>query len=322
MLQALLASPYAAPLFAGLAIFLLVLAIGLAVADGIGRRARIAAATGTVRRERLRELQGRGASGRWQKDALRLMRASVGKLTVVRNKQANSVRLKLMQAGYRNRDALIVYVFGKALMPIVGAGATAFVVFVAWPLHYPMLVLLGIVIGGALLGSMTPDIVLKNLRDRRKNEIQAALPDALDLLLICAESGLSVDSGIARVANEIGRTSPALADELTYTALEIRFLPERRRAIQGLAERADHPGIRALTSTLIQTERYGTPLGQALRVLSTEQRNERMMRAEEKASRLPAIMTVPLILFILPALFVVLLGPAALSIIDALGGRH
>jgi tight adherence protein C len=144
------------------------------------------------------------------------------------------------------------------------------------------------------------------------------LPDALDLLVICAEAGLTVDAAFNRVAKELGKAYPELGDEFGLTAIELGFLSERRQAFENLATRVDLEAIRGVVTTMIQTEKYGTPLASALRVLSAEFRNERMMRAEEKAARLPAIMTVPLILFILPTLFIVILGPAACSISDNL----
>jgi tight adherence protein C len=142
------------------------------------------------------------------------------------------------------------------------------------------------------------------------------LPDALDLLVICAEAGLTVDAAFNRVARELGRAYPELGDEFALTAIELSFLTERRQAFENLAYRVNLESVKGVTTTMIQTERYGTPLASALRVLSAEFRHERMMRAEEKAARLPAIMTVPLILFILPTLFIVILGPAACSISD------
>ena len=142
--------------------------------------------------------------------------------------------------------------------------------------------------------------------------------DALDLLVICAEAGLTVDAAFNRVAKELGRAYPELGDEFALTAIELSFLSERKMAFDNLAYRVDLEQVRGVVTTMVQTERYGTPLASALRVLSAEFRNERMMRAEEKAARLPAIMTVPLILFILPVLFIVILGPAACSITDAL----
>ena len=159
---------------------------------------------------------------------------------------------------------------------------------------------------------------LKNKVKKRSDAVRKGLPDALDLLVICAEAGLTVDAAFNRVAKELGKAYPELGDEFGLTAIELGFLNERRQAFENLATRVDLEAVRGVVTTMIQTEKYGTPLASALRVLSAEFRNERMMRAEEKAARLPAIMTVPLILFILPTLFIVILGPAACSISDNL----
>jgi tight adherence protein C len=169
--------------------------------------------------------------------------------------------------------------------------------------------------GSIFVAYKGPEIFLSNKASKRTKEIQKGLPDALDLLVICAEAGLTVDAAFNRVAKELGRAYPELGDEFALTAIELN---ERKMAFNNLAYRVDLEAVKGVVTTMIQTERYGTPLASALRVLSAEFRNERMMRAEEKAARLPAIMTVPLILFILPTLFVVILGPAACSISDAL----
>ena len=172
-------------------------------------------------------------------------------------------------------------------------------------------------VSGALIGSYkAPDIFVSNKVSKRSDAIRKGLPDALDLLVICAEAGLTVDAAFHRVARELGKAYPELGDEFALTAIELGFLTERRMAFENLSNRVPLDAIRGVVTTMIQTEKYGTPLASALRVLSAEFRNERMMRAEEKAARLPAIMTVPLILFILPVLFVVILGPAACSISD------
>ena len=174
----------------------------------------------------------------------------------------------------------------------------------------------GLVAGSLIFSYKLPDIILKNMVDKRSAAIRKGLPDALDLLVICAEAGLTVDSAFHRVARELGRAYPELGDEFGLTAIELGFLTDRRSAFENLAQRVDLDSVRGVVTTMIQTEKYGTPLASALRVLSAEFRNERMMRAEEKAARLPAIMTVPLICFILPVLFIVILGPAACSISD------
>ena len=176
----------------------------------------------------------------------------------------------------------------------------------------------GLVAGTLILSYKAPDIWLKNKVTKRTHAIRKGLPDALDLLVICAEAGLTVDAAFGRVARELGKAYPELGDEFALTSIELGFLTDRRLAFENLAKRIDLDSVRGVVTTMIQTEKYGTPLASALRVLSAEFRNERMMRAEEKAARLPAIMTVPLILFILPVLFIVILGPASCSIHDAL----
>jgi tight adherence protein C len=245
------------------------------------------------------------------------MQASTGRMNLIKAKQVSNVRQRMIRAGFRNRDAIYVYIFLKVACPILLAGGVALFIGVVSPVSYPMLVQLLMVLGSGLLGSFVPDLLLRNLEVRRRTAIRKGLADALDLLVICAEAGLSLDAALSKVAEEMQRSARVLADELHYTCVELRF-GDRRRAIENMSERIDLPAIRALSSTLIQTEKYGTPLSQAMRILAAEQRNERMMRAEEKAARLPAIMTVPLILFILPALFVVLMGPAVLRIMDNL----
>ena len=169
---------------------------------------------------------------------------------------------------------------------------------------------------GVLLGFFAPKIYLRNAAAKRAKQIQLALPDGLDLMVICAEAGLSLDATLVRVSRELGNGSPELAEELAMTAAELTFLPDRRLAFDNLNARTNSDGIRAVVNTLQQTAKFGTPLAQSLRVLATEMRGARMTRAEEKAARLPALLTVPMILFILPTLFIVLLGPAGIGIVD------
>lgn len=321
-LDQLLTSPAALALGAGLAALLLSLALGLLLLQLAARRARVRAATSQERAGRLvtRSKEVKSAD-RWREDALRIIKASSARMNVVRDKQMASVRQRLVRAGYRNRDAFLVYTFGKVLLPLLFAGLGALYLFVLQPPAISTLLKAMALLVIGLVGSLAPDLFLRNMESRRKTDIRKALPDALDLMVICAEAGLSLDASLQRVSREIRRTSDVLADELEYTCLELRFLSERRRAMENLVERVDSPAIRGLIGTLVQSERYGTPLAAALRVLAGEQRTERMLRAEEKAARLPAIMTVPLIAFVLPALFVVLLGPGALILMDDLMGN-
>lgn len=171
-------------------------------------------------------------------------------------------------------------------------------------------------LGAVVLGAYAPDIFVKNTATKRRKAMQKGVPDALDLLVICAEAGQSLDSAFVRVSREFGPSCPQLAEELSLTSVELGLMPERRMALDNLNKRTDLPAIRALVNALLQTEKYGTPLAQTLRVLAAEYRNERMLKAEAKAARLPAILTVPMIIFILPPLFIVLIGTALLRVMD------
>ena len=174
---------------------------------------------------------------------------------------------------------------------------------------------------GAAFGFYGPNVYLSNRASKRRESIVGAFPDALDLLLICVEAGMSIEAAIQKVASEIGTRSIELAEELSLLTAELSYLPERRQAYEGLARRTNHPGIKAVATAMIQAERYGTPLGQALRIMAKENRELRIASAEKKAAQLPAKLTVPMILFFLPVLFVVILGPAGMRISDTLGHK-
>ncbi|MFS0735762.1 type II secretion system F family protein [Sphingomonas sp. 1P06PA] len=251
------------------------------------------------------------------------MRSFLASLKVLQDTQLKDAQKKLAQAGIRSKDAAVAIIFGRLVLPIVigGGAALAVYVFKVVPDWSPIKQF-GLV-ATALIGSYkAPDTIVKNKITKRSAAIRKGLPDALDLLVICAEAGLTVDAAFHRVAKELGKAYPELGDEFALTAIELGFLTDRRTAFENLANRVDLDSVRGVVTTMIQTEKYGTPLASALRVLSAEFRNERMMRAEEKAARLPAIMTVPLILFILPVLFIVILGPAACSISDSFLNRN
>ena len=250
------------------------------------------------------------------------MKDTLQKLRVLQDSQLAVVQQKLAQAGIRKKEWAVAVIFARMIAPIA-LGLLA-VVLVYWTNTFPewgSLKRFMAFAAAVILGYKGPDIFVQNLVGKRTNMVRKGLPDALDLLVICAEAGLTVDAAFNRVARELGRAYPELGDEFALTAIELSFLTERRQAFENLAYRVDLDSVQGVVTTMIQTERYGTPLASALRVLSAEFRNERMMRAEEKAARLPAIMTVPLILFILPVLFIVILGPAACSISDAFAAK-
>ncbi|HYH37536.1 MAG TPA: type II secretion system F family protein [Azospirillum sp.] len=245
-----------------------------------------------------------------------LMHSVVERFKLYGSSTAAKAAGKLALAGYRSKDSLTVYLFAKAILPFAGLGVAALLVFGMKALPLQGMQAAAVCVGAGLLGSLLPDLYLNRVTEARQLAIRRALPDAFDLLVICAEAGLSLDAAFERVARELGEGCPELGEEIGLTSIELGFLPDRSKALQGLVDRVPLPGVRALVTTLAQTERYGTPLAQALRVLAAEMRNERMLKAEEKAARLPAIMTVPLMVFILPPLFIVLVGPAILKSID------
>ncbi len=246
------------------------------------------------------------------------MRSFLSSLKVLQDDQLKEAQIRLAQAGIRSKDWAVAVIFGRMVLPIIIGGFAALMLYGlgAFPEWGGMKRFMAFA-GALLLSYKAPDLYIDNKVQKRSAAIRKGLPDALDLLVICAEAGLTVDAAFNRVARELGRAYPELGDEFQLTAIELSFLTERRMAFENLATRVKLDAVKGVVTTMIQTEKYGTPLASALRVLSAEFRHERMMRAEEKAARLPAIMTVPLILFILPTLFVVILGPAACSISTA-----
>jgi len=250
------------------------------------------------------------------------MRSTLQSLRVLQDSQLKTAQQRLAQAGIRKKEWAVAVIFARMIAPIVLGAVVAATVY--WSNFFPewgsfkRFMAFAAAVG---IGYKGPDIFISNLVNKRTDAVRKGLPDALDLLVICAEAGLTVDAAFNRVARELGRAYPELGDEFALTAIELSFLHERRSAFENLAYRVNLEAVKGVVTTMIQTERYGTPLASALRVLSAEFRNERMMRAEEKAARLPAIMTIPLIMFILPVLFIVILGPAACSISDAFAAK-
>jgi len=240
----------------------------------------------------------------------------VTRLNLLRSHHATEARMMLARAGMRSRDAMIRYLFARLTLPFVFGLVAVIDGYTLHLLPVPPHLRLLTAAGAALFGFFGPGIYIKNVTTKRQKRMQLGLPDALDLMIICAEAGLSLDAALVRVSRELQAACPDLAEELAITSAELTFLPDRRQALDNLNARTDMSSIRGVVNTLMQTAKFGTPLAQSLRVLSIEYRDARMFKAEEKAARLPALMTVPMILFILPTLFIVLMGPAALSIID------
>jgi tight adherence protein C len=223
-------------------------------------------------------------------------------------------RAKLVQAGFRGQAPYITYLFFRMAMPIVMLLVSLFYIFIVLQLDYPPMIKFAMSIGCAYMGMQSPNLFLRNKIQRRQLSLKRAFPDALDLLLICVESGMSIEAAFRKVSEEIGGQSVALAEEFTLTTAELSYLPDRRQAYENLAQRTGLEGIKAVCLALQQSERYGTPLGTTLRVLAQENRDMRMSEAEKKAAGLPPKLTVPMIVFFLPVLFVVILGPAAIRV--------
>jgi tight adherence protein C len=274
------------------------------------------------RKETLRQGALAARRGRQRTTATSVMTQTVTRLNLLRSKHGTEARNMLAQAGIRpSRDAMVAYLFARVTLPFL----LGFLLLADSKVFHllPIPSKFGVVaaMAGVLIGFYAPIVYLRNAATKRGKSIRLALPDGLDLMVICAEAGLSLDATLQRVARELGNGAPELGEELAMTAAELTFLPDRRLAFDNLNARTNSDGIRAVVNTLQQTAKFGTPLAQSLRVLAAEMRAARMTRAEEKAARLPALLTVPMILFILPTLFIVLLGPAALGIIDTFSHR-
>ncbi len=309
-----LRDPESLPFIIGVISFLLVVVfwVGLIEDSGADRRIRM------LERRRT-DLRNELMSNRRGKEAAALAKNVVDKFNLNKGDGVKGAALDLIQAGFRSKDAVPIYLFLQLVMPVVGFALGFFLFFILSVWDAERSQLWGVTALFAVVFGLAPGFVVRRAKKKRLKNIFRSLPDGLDLFVICAEAGLSLDSTFERVSQEIMDSHADLADEFGLTAVELGFMPERARALQALAERCPLPGIVALVSTLVQTERYGTPLAVAMRVLSAELRNERMMKAEEKAARLPAVMTVPMILFILPPLFIVLLGPAIIISYEAFG---
>ena len=261
-------------------------------------------------REQLeRDAKGGGRTIRSQ-EAKGLMRRVVDGLSLQKAFEDPALQDKLMQAGLRGQGPTVTFYFFRLAAPIIlFLGALAYF-FLVSDFGLPQITRVCAAFALGLMGYYAPNLYLSNLAAKRQQSIMSAFPDALDLLLICVESGMSVEAAFQKVSTEIGAQSIELAEEFSLTTAELAYLQDRRSAYENLSKRANHPGVKAVSTSLIQAERYGTPLGQALRVMAKENRDMRLAAAEKKAASLPAKLTVPMIVFFLPVLFVVILGPA------------
>ncbi len=292
----------------------LTLAMPLLVTDTLDKRMKAVALEREKIRQRERERMALGNRVSLRRSPKAYMKKVVDDFNLSKWVGQDHARTMLMQAGYRGQAPYVTYLFFRMAMPIVMLIASSFYIFVVLKLDYPPMLKLAMSIGGAYFGMYSPNLFLKNKIQRRQTSIKRAFPDALDLLLICVESGMSIETAFRKVSEEIGSQSVALAEELTLTTAELSYLPDRRQAYENLGQRTGIEGVRAVCLALQQAERYGTPLGNTMRVLAQENRDMRMSEAEKKAAGLPPKLTVPMIVFFLPVLFVVILGPAAIRV--------
>ncbi len=282
--------------------------------EGLAKRMKAVA----DERERIRQRE-RDRLNRTEKVSLRqtpkqLVSKVVEDFNLTKWLAQESARDKLVQAGYRGHAPYVTFLFARAVAPVVLLVLAILYVFVIAHLQKPLPIKIGMCIGAAYLGLQAPMLFLKNAISKRQLSIKRAFPDALDLLLICIESGMSIEAAFRKVSTEIASQSIPLSEEFTLTTAELSYLQDRKVAYENLAKRTDLDGVKSVCLALQQSERYGTPLGQSLRVLAQENRDMRMNEAEKKAAALPPKLTVPMILFFLPVLFVVILGPTYIKV--------
>jgi tight adherence protein C len=301
--------------FVAILAFATIVTLGLPMLErgGLGDRLKTVA----KRREELRARHHAALNakrGSLRVEPTTYMKATLDKFKLSKVLEGEDSREKLASAGYRGQAPLITFMFFRFVMPFIVFAGTAFYLFlIARPEWSTLTRWLAALAGGAI-GFYLPDLFVNNMIQKRQQSIMRAFPDALDLMLICVESGMSIETAFTRVSAEIGSQSAELAEELALTTAELSYLPDRRQAFDNLAKRCGHSGVKAVAIALNQAEKYGTPMGQALRVTATENREMRMQEAERKAASLPAKLTVPMIIFFLPCLFIVIMGPAIMQI--------
>ena len=266
-----------------------------------------------TRRMKTRSEHSASAKPSTKETSIGLMRTVADRLNLLRGAAADQTTRKLRQAGFLSRDAAVVYVFVKLALPLSLGFLMIFLTSVTNIIEVSEDLILPICVGAVLSGFVMPEIYIKNVATKRREILNHVLPEGLDLLTICVEAGLSIDAAFRRVSREMQGSMPELAAEFEITAIELTYLPDRQQALENMSERSDSPAMGALVNALRQTEKYGTPLAASLRILSQEFRQTRASKAEEKGARMPALMTVPLMVFILPTLITVLIAPAIMN---------
>ncbi len=285
--------------------------------DRMGQRMKVMATErDKLRATRLAELKKDGpGAGKLRQAPKGFMQQLVDSLDLRSKFETEELRNQLKMAGLRGQAPLVTYMFFRVAMPpIVLLIALVYLFLIAKSLQYPPMAKFAMALGAGFLGFYLPNVFLSNMITRRQQALKEAFPDSLDMLLICVQAGMSVEAAFGKVAKELGSQSIELAEEFSLTTAELSYLSDRRIAFENLGKRTGLPGIKSVATALIQAERYGTPVGQALRVMAKENRDMRMLEAEKKAAALPPKLTVPMIVFNLPVLFVVILGPAIIQV--------
>ena len=313
-----LADPqFLAAMFGALAAAATVVTLAMPLVEGTGLAKRMKAVA--FERDRIRARERERMAKSQQKVSLRQAPKAYMKQIVDRFRLddwlgTETSKQKLVMDGFRGSQAEITFLFFRLVTPIAMFAVAVFYLFVLKVVGWPVMVRVGALIVAVFVGVKTPELFLTNTMKKRQFSIRRAWPDSLDLLLICVEAGMSIEQAFRRVSQEVGTQSVPLAEELTLTTAELSYLPDRRQAYDNLANRTGLEPVKAVTTALVQAERYGTPLGTALRVLGQESRDQRMNDAEKKAAGLPPKLTVPMILFFLPVLFVVIMTPALIQV--------
>ena len=308
--------------FVGGVVFATVLSVAIPMFNNNGLSRRMTSVSN--RREELRRKSREALAGRATSNSTSTLRHSdtglyktiVERLDLRRLLEDPKVVDKLAQAGFRGPGPVTTFYFFRFIAPFAFAIVIGFYLFLINGFGLTTMLKICACVGGMTLGYYAPNIYISNVAANRRDSIVAGFPDALDLLLICVESGMSIEAALQKVSQEVGVSSIELAEELSLLVAELSYLPDRRLAYEGLSRRTNHPGIKSVSTAMIQAERYGTPLGGALRVLAQENRDLRLAAAEMKAAARPAKLTGPMILFFLPVLFVVVLGPAIMKVVD------
>ena len=299
---------------------ILTLATPMFAEDRLGARLKEVAKRREELRQRNRAELGKGAQSLQHKNANKFAKNLVDRLQLSKALADDTLAEKLVRAGLRGNAAQTMFYFYRAALPI-GLGLAALIYVIVLGADLSFQTKLAAIVGALALGYYAPNLYLANRATTRRDKIMAAFPDSLDMILICVESGMSIELALQRVGKEIAAASVELAEEFALACAELSYLPERRMAYENLARRTDHAGVKSVAMALTQAEKYGTPVGNALRVMAKENRDMRLAEAEKKAASLPPKLTVPMIVFFLPVLFAVIIGPAMIQISAIMSGR-